>query len=214
MEKKEFKKYFNSRVKTLIEKFNSPNISMDFSQNTVSIMFSNKVIGQIEFNFLTNKQLSVNAFASIFVSAHIYGGEIWEEIIKNKLLKKKSFNPYTNYLYYFYSSSSNNYLFKNAKTDFLSSENIEDKTDKFLDFISKELLNKICNIVEQKAIAVDNILETPNFYGQPEISILILCRNSHNNELILSVEKDKRFLNSSSINKKIWEENKTILFKI
>jgi uncharacterized protein RhaS with RHS repeats len=106
-------------------------------------------------------------------------------------------------------ANGNNYLFKNTKTDFLISDNIEDKVGKFLNFVSEELLIKIFNVLEHKSTASEDILNTPNYYGQPEISMLILCRN--NIELLSNIEKDKRFLCSSSINKKIWQENKTIV---
>jgi hypothetical protein len=211
MDKSEFKKYFNDKVRFCIEKFNSPQISIDYSKNVANIKFSEKVIGKIEFKFLTGSQLSVGAVASIFLSAYVSGGEIWEEILRNELMKKKNYNPYTNYLYYFYSSSSKNYLFKNAKTDFFLSDNIEDKASKFLNFTSEEVLNKIFNILMQKDMAIDDILDTPNYYGQPEISMLLLCKNSNKKNLLLSIEKDKRFLNSSDINKKIWEINKSII---
>jgi hypothetical protein len=200
MDKNEFKKYFNSQVRFIVEEFNSSLIAIDYSKNIVEIKYLDNVIGKIEFKFLTGNQLSTGSVASIFLSANVSGGEIWEEILRNDLIQRKNSNPYTNYLYYFYSSSSNNCLFKNSKTDFFLGENIEDKVGDFLSFISKEILLKVYNILTQKDIAVDDILNTPNYYGQPEISILLLCKN--NNDLLLAVESDKRFLNSPYINKK------------
>lgn len=64
----------------------------------------------------------------------------------------------------------------------------------------------------KQVMAIDDILDTPNYYGQPEISILLLCRDNPQEKLLSAIEKDKRFLNSSDINKKIWEENKAIIF--
>jgi hypothetical protein len=213
MEKKEFKKYFNAQVEALFERFNSTQIFIiEYSKNIANIKFMSETVGKIEFIFLTGKQLSMGAMASIFITANIFGGEIWKEILERDELKKKNSNLYTNYLYYFYSSSSKNNLFKNSKTDFFSSDNIEEKLCKLLDFISKELLSKIFNILMKKAMAIDNILDTPNYYGQPEISMLLLCRNNPKEQLLSAIEEDKRFLNSSDINKKIWEENKSLIF--
>ena len=198
MEKKEFKKYFKSQVETLFEKFNSTQIVIDYSKNIANINFMNESVGKIEFNFLTGRQLSMGAIASIFITANIFGGEIWKEILESTEFRKKSSNIYTDYLYSFYSSSSQNHLFKGSKTDFFSSDNIEEKLCSFFDFISKELLR--------------NILNTPHYYGQPEISMLLLCRDNPQELSLSAIEKDKRFLNSSDINKRIWEENKTIIF--
>ena len=172
----------------------------------------NESVGKIEFNFLTGRQLSMGAIASIFITANIFGGEIWKEILESTEFRKKSSNIYTNYLYSFYSSSSQNHLFKGSKTDFFSSDNIEEKLCGFFDFISKELLSKIFNILMKRAIAIDDILNTPHYYGQPEISMLLLCRDNPQELSLSAIEKDKRFLNSSDINKRIWEENKTIIF--
>lgn len=212
MEKKEFKKYFKSQVETLFEKFNSTQIVIDYSKNIANIKFMNESVGKIEFNFLTGRQLSMGAIASIFITANIFGGEIWKEILESTEFRKKSSNIYTNYLYSFYSSSSQNHLFKGSKTDFLSSDNIEEKLCSFFDFISKELLSKIFNILMKRAMAIDDILNTPHYYGQPEISMLLLCRDNPQELSLSAIEKDKRFLNSSGINKRIWEENKTIIF--
>jgi hypothetical protein len=213
MEKKEFKKYFNAQVEDLFKRFNSTQIFIiEYSKNIANIKFMSETVGKMEFNFLTGKQLSMGAMASIFITANIFGGEIWKEILERDEFKKKNSNLYTNYLYYFYSSSSKNNLFKNSKTDFFSSDNIEEKLCKFLDFISKELLSKMFNILMKKDMAIENILDTPNYYGQPEISMLLLCRNNPEEQLLSAIEEDKRFLNSSDINKKIWEENKSIIF--
>ena len=203
MGKKEFEKYFKSQVETLFEKFNSTQIFIDYSKNIANIKFMNESVGKIEFNFL---------IASIFITANIFGGEIWKEILESTEFRKKSSNIYTNYLYSFYSSSSQNHLFKGSKTDFFSSDNIEEKLCGFFDFISKELLSKIFNILMKRAIAIDDILNTPHYYGQPEISMLLLCRDNPQELSLSAIEKDKRFLNSSDINKRIWEENKTIIF--
>lgn len=212
MEKKEFKEYFKSQIETLFEKFNSAQIIIEYSKNIANIKFMSETVGKIEFNFLTGKQLSMGAIASIFMTANIFGGDIWKEILERDEFRKKNSNIYTNYLYSFYSSSSKNHLFKNSKTDFFSSDNIEEKLCRFFDFISKELLSKMFNILMKKVMAIDDILDTPNYYGQPEISILLLCRDNTQEKLLSAIEKDKRFLNSSDINKKIWEENKAIIF--
>lgn len=212
MEKKAFKKYFISQVQDLLKKYDSPDLSIEYSGDILIFKLSGETVGRIEFKFLTGKQLPAGAIASIFVAAEISGGEVWNEILKNDSLKKKNTNPYTNHLFYFYSSSSRSYLFKGAKTDFFPSDNIEDKTGKFLAFIAEELLSKISNILAKKMQAVDDILNTPNYYGQPEISILLLCKNNAEDQLPSSIEKDKRFLSSADINKKIWESNKHVIF--
>lgn len=212
MEKKEFKKEFKSQVEALFEKFNSAQIIIEYSKNIATIKFMSEIVGKIEFDFLTGKQLSMGAIASIFITAKIFGGDIWKEILERDDFRKKNSNIYTNYLYSFYSSSSKNYLFKNSKTDFFSSDNIEEKLCEFLDFISKELLSKIFNILMKKAVAIDDILNTPDYYGQPEISMLLLCRDNPQEQSLSAIEKDKRFLNSSDINKKIWEKNNAIIF--
>lgn len=165
MGKKEFEKYFKSQVETLFEKFNSTQIVIDYSKNIANIKFMNESVGKIEFNFLTGRQLSMGAIASIFITANIFGGEIWKEILESTEFRKKSSNIYTNYLYSFYSSSSQNHLFKGSKTDFFSSDNIEEKLCGFFDFISKELLSKIFNILMKRAMAIDEILNTPIIMG-------------------------------------------------
>lgn len=212
MEKKEFEKYFKSQVEDLFKKFNSAQIIIEYSKNIANIKFMSETVGKIEFNFLTGKQLSMGAIGSIFITANIFGGDIWKEILEHDEFRKKNSNIYTNYLYSFYSSSSKNHFFKNSKTDFFSYDNIEEKLCKFLDFISKELLSKIFNILMKKVVAIDDILDTPDYYGQPEISMLLLCRDNPQEQSLSAIEKDKRFLNSSDINKKIWEENKAIIF--
>lgn len=213
MKKQEFEKCFRSQVETLLKKYNSPPVFMiEYSKNIAIIKFMSEAVGKIEFNFLTGKQLSMGAIASVFITANVFGGEIWKEILECDELKKKKTNFYTNYLYYFYSSSSKNYLLKNSKTDFYLSDNIENKLCDLLDFISRELLSKMFNIILKDAVAIDDILDTPNYYGQPEISILLLCRNNPEKYSLSTIEKDKRFLDSSDINKKIWKENKDIIF--
>ena len=92
MEKKEFKKYFKSQVETLFEKFNSTQIVIDYSKNIANIKFMNESVGKIEFNFLTGRQLSMGAIASIFITANIFGGEIWKEILESTEFRKKSSN--------------------------------------------------------------------------------------------------------------------------
>lgn len=74
MGKKEFEKYFKSQVETLFEKFNSTQIFIDYSKNIANIKFLNESVGKIEFNFLTGRQLSMGAIASIFLTANIFGG--------------------------------------------------------------------------------------------------------------------------------------------
>jgi len=89
---------------------------------------------------------------------------------------------------------------------------MEDKVNIFLDFVFVELVNKIYNILTEKEAAINDILDTPIYYGQPEISMLLLCKNNNKKELLLTIEKDERFFNSKNKNKKIWEENKSIIF--
>lgn len=211
MEKKEFVKYFNSQIETCISRFNSPQISIIYSKNIISIKQLDIIVGTIEFKFLTREQLSFGALASIFTSVKIYGGEIWDEISNNKLLVKKMVNPYIDYLFCFYSSFSKKYLFKNAKTDFFNSDNIANKVAEFLNFISDELLVKICNILMQNNVAIENILDNPSYYGQPEISLLLLCKKNYTKGLLSVIEEDKRFINSLSIDKRIWKLNKPIV---
>ena len=212
MGKKEFKQCFKSQIETLVERFNSRQIVIEYSKNIANIKFMNETVGKIEFKFLTGKQLSMGAIASIFITANIFGGEIWKEILESTEFRKKGSNIYTNYLYSFYSSLPNNNLFKGSKTDFFSYDNIEEKLSSFFDFISKELLSKISNILMKRAMAIDDILNTPHYYGQPEISMLLLCRDNPQELSLSAIEEDKRFRNSSGINKRIWEENKTVVF--
>lgn len=212
MEKKEFKQCFKSQIGALVERFNSRQIVIEYSKNIANIKFMNETVGKIEFKFLTGKQLSMGAIASIFITANVFGGEIWKEILESTEFRKKDSNIYTNYLYSFYSSLPNNNLFKGSKTDFFSYDNIEEKLCRFFDFISKELLSKIFNILMKRAMAIDDILNTPHYYGQPEISMLLLCRDNPQELSLSAIEEDKRFRNSSGINKRIWEENKTVVF--
>ena len=212
MEKKEFKQCFKSQIGALVERFNSRQIVIEYSKNIANIKFMNETVGKIEFKFLTGKQLSMGAVASIFITANVFGGEIWKEILECTEFRKKDSNIYTNYLYSFYSSLSNNNLFKGSKTDFFSYDNIEEKLSSFFDFISEELLSKIFNILMKRAMAIDDILNTPHYYGQPEISMLLLCRDNPQELSLSAIEEDKRFRNSSGINKRIWEENKTVVF--
>ena len=212
MEKKDFVKYLNSQIEAYIARFNLSQISIVYSKNILSIKQLGKIVGYIEFKYLTGGQLSVGALASIFTSVKIFGGEMWNEISNNELLVKKVVNPYTDYLFCFYSSFSKNRLFKNAKTDLLISDNIENRIVEFLNFIRDELIVKICNILLQNSVALEDILNTPSYYGQPEISLLLLCKNNHDEGLLSAIEQDKRFINSSNIDKKIWKINKTIIW--
>ena len=211
MEKKEFNRYFNFHVKTLFERFNSDHIIIEYSKNMAKLKFRNENVGNIEFKFLTGKQLSVGAIASVFMTAKVFGGDVWREIVECDKFRKKETNVYNNYLYSFYSSSSNSPFFKNSKTDFFPSDDIKEKLCGFLDFVSKEILNKIFNVLMKKSMAIDDILDTPHYYGQPELSMLMLCRDSPNKQSFSMIEEDKRFISSKVINKKIWNANKAII---
>ena len=139
MEKKEFNRYFNFHVKTLFERFNSDHIIIEYSKNMAKLKFRNENVGNIEFKFLTGKQLSVGAIASVFMTAKVFGGDVWREIVECDKFRKKETNVYNNYLYSFYSSSSNSPFFRNSKTDFFPSDDIKEKLCGFLDFVSKEM---------------------------------------------------------------------------